>query len=74
MLSENVEQMLATLSPREAEVMYLRYGFDNGQAKTLQEIGQRFNITRERVRQIENKALRKLRHPNRNSLVKEYLF
>ena len=74
LLTENIEQMLATLTPREAEVIYLRYGFDDGNTKTLLEIGQRFNITRERVRQIEAKALRKLRHPNRNSVVKEYLF
>jgi RNA polymerase primary sigma factor len=54
-------------------VLKLRYGLDDGRMKTLEEIGQIFNVTRERIRQIEAKALRKLRHPNRNSVLKEYI-
>ena len=64
-----MEGVLATLSPRERDVIRLRYGIDNGRMKTLEEIGQIFDVTRERIRQIEAKALRKLRHPNRNGAV-----
>jgi len=73
LLREDLEGVLATLSPREKDVLRLRYGLDDGRMKTLEEIGQIFNVTRERIRQIEAKALRKLRHPNRNSVLKEYI-
>ena len=73
LLREDLEGVLDTLSPRERDVLRLRYGLDDGRMKTLEEIGQIFNVTRERIRQIEAKALRKLRHPNRNSILKEYI-
>lgn len=73
MLREDLENVLDTLCPRERDVLRLRYGLDDGRMKTLEEIGQIFNVTRERIRQIEAKALRKLRHPNRNSILKEYV-
>ena len=73
LLREDLESVLSTLSPRERDVLRLRYGLDDGRMKTLEEIGQIFNVTRERIRQIEAKALRKLRHPNRNSVLKEYI-
>lgn len=73
LLREDLETVLGTLSPRERDVLKLRYGLDDGRMKTLEEIGQLFNVTRERIRQIEAKALRKLRHPNRNSVLKEYI-
>jgi len=73
LLREDLETVLSTLSPRERDVLRLRYGLDDGRMKTLEEIGQIFNVTRERIRQIEAKALRKLRHPNRNSVLKEYI-
>ncbi|PZD71757.1 RNA polymerase sigma factor SigA [Acaryochloris thomasi RCC1774] len=73
LLREDLETVLDTLSPRERDVLKLRYGLDDGRMKTLEEIGQIFNVTRERIRQIEAKALRKLRHPNRNSVLKEYI-
>lgn len=73
LLREDLEDVLDTLSPRERDVLRLRYGLEDGRMKTLEEIGQIFNVTRERIRQIEAKALRKLRHPNRNSILKEYI-
>lgn len=73
LLREDLEKVLDSLSPRERDVLRLRYGLDDGRMKTLEEIGQIFNVTRERIRQIEAKALRKLRHPNRNSVLKEYI-
>jgi len=73
LLREDLEGVLATLSPRERDVLRLRYGLDDGRMKTLEEIGQIFDVTRERIRQIEAKALRKLRHPNRNGILKEYI-
>jgi RNA polymerase primary sigma factor len=73
LLREDLENVLDSLSPRERDVLRLRYGLDDGRMKTLEEIGQIFNVTRERIRQIEAKALRKLRHPNRNSILKEYI-
>lgn len=73
LLREDLESVLDTLNPRERDVLKLRYGLDDGRMKTLEEIGQIFNVTRERIRQIEAKALRKLRHPNRNSVLKEYI-
>ena len=73
LLREDLEGVLATLSPRERDVLRLHYGLDDGRMKTLEEIGQIFDVTRERIRQIEAKALRKLRHPNRNGVLKEYI-
>ena len=73
LLREDLEGVLATLSPRERDVLRLRYGLDDGRMKTLEEIGQIFDVTRERIRQIEAKALLKLRHPNRNGVLKEYI-
>ena len=73
LLREDLEGVLATLSPRERDVLRLRYGLDDGRMKTLEEIGQIFDVTRERIRQIEAKALRNLRHPNRNGVLKEYI-
>jgi RNA polymerase primary sigma factor len=73
LLREDLEKVLDTLSPRERDVLRLRYGLDDGRMKTLEEIGEIFNVTRERILQIEAKALRKLRHPNRNSILKEYI-
>lgn len=73
LLREDLENVLDSLNPRERDVLRLRYGLDDGKMKTLEEIGQIFNVTRERIRQIEAKALRKLRHPNRNSILKEYI-
>ncbi|MFS8882232.1 RNA polymerase sigma factor RpoD [Synechococcus sp. R55.3] len=73
LLREDLESVLETLTARERDVLKLRYGLDDGRMKTLEEIGQIFNVTRERIRQIEAKALRKLRHPNRNSVLKEYI-
>jgi RNA polymerase primary sigma factor len=73
MLSERVEQVLSTLSPREARIIRLRFGLENGHPYTLEEVGQKFGLTRERIRQIEGKALRRLRHPCRSRLLKDYL-
>ena len=63
MMRDKVEEVLATLSPREARILRLRFGLHNGRAYTLEEVGQKFGLTRERIRQIEGKALRRLRHP-----------
>ncbi len=73
LLREQLQAVLQTLSDREAEVIRLRYGLYNGRALTLEEVGQRFNITRERIRQIEAKALRKLRYPLRSKQLRDYL-
>ncbi len=73
MLREKLEEVLATLPPREAMILRLRYGLENGRAYTLEEVGQKFGLTRERIRQIENKALRRLRHPRRARQLKDYL-
>jgi len=73
LLREDLEGVLATLSPRERDVLRLRYGLDDGRMKTLEEIGQIFDVTRERIRQIEAKALRKLRHPSRSDKLKSFL-
>ena len=73
LLREDLEGVLATLSPRERDVLRLRYGIDDGRMKTLEEIGQIFDVTRERIRQIEAKALRKLRHPSRSGHLKGFL-
>jgi RNA polymerase primary sigma factor len=73
MLRERVEQVLSTLSPREARILRLRFGLENGRPYTLEEVGHKFGLTRERIRQIEGKALRRLRHPYRARLLREYL-
>ena len=73
MLREKVEEVLSTLSPREARILRLRFGLDNGHTYTLEEVGQKFGLTRERIRQIEGKALRRLRHPRRARQLKDYL-
>jgi RNA polymerase primary sigma factor len=73
MLKEQMLGVLDTLTPREEKVLRLRYGIDDGRPRTLEEVGKEFNVTRERIRQIEAKALRKLRHPSRSKKLKEYL-
>ena len=72
LLKEDLENVLNTLNPRERDVLRLRYGLDDGRVKTLEEIGTVFSVTRERIRQIEAKALRKLKQPSRNSILQEY--
>ena len=66
-------EVLDTLTEREQKVLRLRFGLDDGRPRTLQEVGRQFNVTRERIRQIEAKALRKLRHPSRSKKLKDYL-
>ena len=73
MLREQLLQVLDTLTPRENEVLLMRYGLRDGRPKTLEEVGKEFNVTRERIRQIEAKALRKLRHPNRTKRLRDYI-
>lgn len=73
LLKEQLEEVLETLTPREEKVLRLRFGLDDGRARTLEEVGQQFGVTRERIRQIEAKALRKLRHPSRSRKLKDYL-
>jgi len=73
LLSEKVEEVLESLPPREARILRLRFGLENGRTYTLEEVGQKFGLTRERIRQIESKALRRLRHPRRARQLKEYL-
>ena len=73
LLQEQLEQVLVTLTDREQKVLRLRFGLDDGRARTLEEVGKEFNVTRERIRQIEAKALRKLRHPSRSRKLKDYL-
>lgn len=72
LLREDLEKVLSTLTPRERDVIRMRYGFKSGSPKTLEEIGSSYGVTRERIRQIEAKALRKLRHPNRNAVLREW--
>ena len=73
LLKEQLEEVLSTLTPREMRVLRLRFGLDDGRARTLEEVGQSFGVTRERIRQIEAKALRKLRHPSRSKKLKDLL-
>ncbi len=73
LLREQLDEVLKTLTDREQRVLRLRFGLDDGRARTLEEVGQKFGVTRERIRQIEAKTLRKLRHPSRSKKLKDYL-
>ena len=73
LLKEQIEDVLDSLTPRERRVLQLRFGLEDGRSRTLEEVGREFNVTRERIRQIEAKALRKLRHPTRSRKLKDYL-
>ncbi len=73
MLKRQLNEVLSTLTPREEKVLRLRFGLDDGRTRTLEDVGKEFNVTRERIRQIEAKALRKLRHPSRSRRLKDYL-
>jgi RNA polymerase primary sigma factor len=73
LLKEQIDEVLSFLTPREQRVLVLRFGLEDGRSRTLEEVGQEFNVTRERIRQIEAKALRKLRHPSRSRKLKDYL-
>ena len=73
LLQEQLLKVLSTLSPREEKVIKLRFGLEDGCERTLEEVGNMFNVTRERIRQIENKAIRKLRHRTRARLLKDYM-
>lgn len=73
MLAEKIEEVLSTLSPREARILRLRFGLGGSRSHTLEEVGQKFGLTRERIRQIEGKALRRLRHPRRSRQLRQYL-
>ena len=73
LLQEKIEEMLGTLTPREARILRLRFGLQNGRSYTLEEVGQKFGLTRERIRQIEGRALRRLRHPRRSRQLRDYL-
>ena len=73
LLKEQLEEVMSTLTPREAKVLRLRFGLNDGKARTLEEVGREFDVTRERIRQIEAKALRKLRHPSRSKKLKDYM-
>ncbi|MCI9016324.1 MAG: RNA polymerase sigma factor RpoD [Clostridia bacterium] len=73
LLKEQLEEVMGTLTPREAKVLKLRFGLEDGKARTLEEVGREFAVTRERIRQIEAKALRKLRHPSRSKKLKDYM-
>ena len=73
LMKEQLMSVLDTLTPREEKVLRLRFGLDDGRQRTLEEVGKEFNVTRERIRQIEAKALRKLRHPSRSKKLKDFL-
>ena len=73
LLKEQLEEVMKTLTPREAKVLKLRFGLEDGKARTLEEVGKEFQVTRERIRQIEAKALRKLRHPSRSKKLRDYM-
>ena len=73
LLKEQLDEVLSTLTPREEKVLKLRFGLEDGRSRTLEEVGKEFNVTRERIRQIEAKALRKLRHPSRSKRLKDFL-
>lgn len=73
MLRDRMDKVLATLTPREARILRLRFGLDDNHPYTLEEVGRKFGLTRERIRQIEGKALRRLRHPRRARQLRDYL-
>ena len=73
LLKEQLDEVLNTLTEREGKVLRLRFGLEDGRQRTLEEVGKEFNVTRERIRQIEAKALRKLRHPSRSKKLKDFL-
>ena len=73
LLREQLSEVLDTLTPRERKVLELRFGMDDGRCRTLEEVGKEFDVTRERIRQIEAKALRKLRHPSRSKKLRDFL-
>ena len=73
LLKEQLDEVLDTLTEREQKVLRLRFGMNDGRARTLEEVGREFDVTRERIRQIEAKALRKLRHPSRSRKLRDYL-
>jgi len=73
LLKEQIDAVLHSLTPREQRVLQLRFGLEDGRSRTLEEVGKEFGVTRERIRQIEAKALRKLRHPSRSRKLKDYL-
>jgi RNA polymerase primary sigma factor len=73
LLKEEISAVLSTLTPREHRVLELRFGLEDGRARTLEEVGSEFSVTRERIRQIESKALRKLRHPSRSRRLRDYM-
>ena len=72
-MKEQLAEVMNTLTPREAKVLKLRFGLEDGRARTLEEVGKEFEVTRERIRQIEAKALRKLRHPSRSKRLRDYM-
>ena len=72
-MREQLSEVLDTLTPRERKVLELRFGMDDGRCRTLEEVGKEFDVTRERIRQIEAKALRKLRHPSRSKKLRDFL-
>jgi RNA polymerase primary sigma factor len=73
LLADKLKELLATLTPREERILRLRYGIEDGRAYTLKEVGAKFGLTRERIRQIERKALRRLRHPSRSRQLRSYM-
>lgn len=73
LLQEQLDEVMQTLTDREKKVLSLRFGLEDGRSRTLEEVGKEFHVTRERIRQIEAKALRKLRHPSRSRKLKDYL-
>ncbi|MBE0481241.1 MAG: sigma-70 family RNA polymerase sigma factor, partial [Dehalococcoidia bacterium] len=73
MLKDQVEEVLSTLTPRERRVLQLRFGLEDNRSRTLEQVGKEFGVTRERIRQIEAKAIRKLRHPSRSKKLKDYV-
>ena len=73
LLKEQIDEVLSSLSQREQRVLQLRFGLEDGRSRTLEEVGREFNVTRERIRQIEAKVLRKLRHPTRSRKLRDYL-
>jgi len=72
-LREQIDEVLSTLTPREQQLLQLRFGLEDGRSRTLEEVGKQFNVTRERIRQVEAKALRKLRYPSRSRKLKNHL-